>query len=666
MLKRGKKPKDLKVLIVVPMTIMISCIVLVIGIVSAYLNYKSTIDCLYSTVNETVETAARSVSNELQLLKNDVSSVGENQILSYPDATDEMKLDFITLKCKEYGYLNGFYTDIKGISSQSGADVSQTEFFKRGNAGETYVSSPVYDQSSGGLVLVVTAPIWKDGVKGSSTLGIVGFTVPQSVINESILNLNVSENGYTYLIDENGYTIADPDVQLIVDKENIEEQAKSNPKLQKLSELHTDARDGKIGYGTYNYNNVKKFLAYAPIEGSNGWSVCINAPESDFISRVIFSLIITLVIVIASIFLGILFSTKVAGKIIKPISVFEKRLAELAAGDVSSQIPEISISSSELQSLMESINGTISNTRDIILDIDYVLGQMADGNFTVDSAIEEKYIGDYASILIAERKIKQGLTNTLNQIMQVSEQVSLGADQVSMGAQSLAQGSTEQASSVQELAATIGEVAQQIKRNAEDSERADLLTREAGQIIQGSVKNMAEAKAAMDEISVTSQSISKVIKVIDDIAFQTNILALNAAVEAARAGAAGKGFAVVADEVRNLSQKSSEAAKNTTVLIENSISAVEKGEKLVNKASLDFAEVAEKSNAVGEIVGMITEKSQEQASAISQISEGVDQVASVVQMNSATSEESAAASEELSTQATVLKGLVEQFKLSEN
>jgi len=250
--------------------------------------------------------------------------------------------------------------------------------------------------------------------------------------------------------------------------------------------------------------------------------------------------------------------------------------------------------------------------------------------------------------------------------LQVSEQVSAGSAQVSSGAQTLAQGATEQASSIQELSASIAEVSQRVKGNAEDAEKAKVLSSDAALIMQGSVTDMELASQAMNEISATSKNISKVIKAIDDIAFQTNILALNAAVEAARAGAAGKGFAVVADEVRNLSQKSAEAAKSTTALIESSIEAVEKGTGLVNKTSAGFVEVAAKTAEVGKIVDTISVQAQEQAAAVSQISIGIDQVSSVVQMNSATSEESAAASEELSSQAAVLKSQVERFKLAQS
>lgn len=665
-MKKNSNYKTLKSRILIPLILMVTCIALVLGIVSAYLNYVSTTECLYSTLDATVKIAAQSVSNKLQILENAVSDMGKSRAMTEPESSDEDKAEYINTELKEYGFIKGFYTDRSGILSDTQENVSQSAYFKTAITGKSYVSSPAYDEASGGLVLTVAAPIWKDGVKGSEVTGVIAFTVPQAEINACIIDLKVSETGYTYLIDENGYTIADPDTQLIVDGENIEELSKANPKLKSLGDLHAKARTGTLGYGKYTYNNVKKFLAYAPVEGSNGWSVCINAPERDFTSGVTMSLIVTSILVLAAVICGIVFANSTARKLTQPISVFEKRLAGLASGDVSTLLPEMKLSSVELYNLKDSINTTISKTKEIIQDIDNVLGEMSDGNFTVDTSVEEKYVGDYENILKAEREIRRKLSKTLLKITQVSEQVSAGSDQVSAGAQSLAQGATEQASSVEELAATISEVARQVKRSAEDSERANTLTKEAAEIMYGSVEGMTQAQAAMNEIHNTSQDIGKVIKVIEDIAFQTNILALNAAVEAARAGTAGKGFAVVADEVRNLSQKSSEAAKNTTALIENSIAAVEKGGLLVNAASDDFEAVAKKAAEISEIVGTITDQAQQQAAAVDQISVGVEQVSSVVQMNSATSEESAAASEELSGQAAVLKQLVEQFRFLED
>jgi len=284
---------------------------------------------------------------------------------------------------------------------------------------------------------------------------------------------------------------------------------------------------------------------------------------------------------------------------------------------------------------------------------------VAAGDLTAEIEIQSEYdmLGTALSNLV------KNINSLIASIVSASDQVSAGSVQVSSGAQALAQGATEQASSIQELSASILDISERVKQNANEAEKAKELSAGATKIMHSSVEDMELARKAMDEITETSKNISKVIKAIDDIAFQTNILALNAAVEAARAGAAGKGFAVVADEVRNLSQKSAEAAKNTTALIESSIEAVEKGRQLVNKTSNGFSEAAAKSKEVGVIVDTISVQAEEQASAVSQIAIGVEQVSSVVQMNSATAEESAAASEELTSQAAQLRESVGAFKL---
>ena len=373
------------------------------------------------------------------------------------------------------------------------------------------------------------------------------------------------------------------------------------------------------------------------------------------------SRIILIATVALAVFLALLIMIILRKAIIPPVQEIHIVAQELSKGNLSAKVTydgkdEIGELANSIKKLVAIINGIIS-------DLDYKLSELGNGNFTIECKSSELYVGDFAHLQTSIEKIVNQLSTTLSQINQASEQVSDGSSLVSSGAQSLAQGATEQASSIQELTASITDVSQHIKENAVGAESASSLTQEAGMIMQGSLEEMNLARQAMDEISSTSKDINKVIKAIDDIAFQTNILALNAAVEAARAGTAGKGFAVVADEVRNLAQKSAEAAKSTTALIENSISAVKKGTELVNKTSENFTKVAEKAAEVNILISEISSKSQEQASAISQIAVGIEQVSSVVQMNSATSEESAAASEELSSQSAMLKELVDKFKL---
>ncbi|MCL2003829.1 MAG: methyl-accepting chemotaxis protein, partial [Oscillospiraceae bacterium] len=231
------------------------------------------------------------------------------------------------------------------------------------------------------------------------------------------------------------------------------------------------------------------------------------------------------------------------------------------------------------------------------------------------------------------------------------------------GSQSLAQGSTQQAAAVQELSSSISEIAVKTKENSEMANKAANLANNIKQSAEKGSHQMDEMMAAVKDINAASQSISKVIKAIDDIAFQTNILALNAAVEAARAGQHGKGFAVVAEEVRNLASKSSDAAKETGVLIQNSVEKAELGARIADETAASLTEIVSGINESSLIVGEIAKSSEEQSLGIAQINKGIDQVAQVVQQNSATAEESAAASEEMSGQANMLEDLIAQFKL---
>jgi methyl-accepting chemotaxis protein len=259
------------------------------------------------------------------------------------------------------------------------------------------------------------------------------------------------------------------------------------------------------------------------------------------------------------------------------------------------------------------------------------------------------------------------MLNNLNKMFgatrTASDQVSTGAAQISDASQSLAQGSTEQAATVEELSASIEEVALKTKQNAERAVNAAHLSETIKVNAQKGSEQMTEMTTAVAEINVASQDISKVIKVIDDIAFQTNILALNAAVEAARAGEAGKGFAVVADEVRNLASKSAAAAKETGVLIENSMKKAELGSTIAAQTASSLSEIVEGINRSTDLITEIADSSEQQSLSISQIHEGIVQVSEVVQKNSATAEECAASAEELSAQSTLLAENVSKFKL---
>ena len=347
-------------------------------------------------------------------------------------------------------------------------------------------------------------------------------------------------------------------------------------------------------------------------------------------------------------------------KVIRPIQTVSKEMQLLAEGNLSSTIV-LSENTSEIGMLNYSLNKTRKELLRYIQDIDVKIGAMAKGDLTVSVDIE--YIGDFASIKESILLISQSLNDALGNIENASSQINSGSNQLASGAQNLAQGATEQSSAVEELSATINDISGQVSHTAQVAKEASNLANETGIDIRNSDEKMKEMIGAMNKIRHMSEEIEKIVKTINDIAFQTNILALNAAVEAARAGNAGKGFAVVADEVRNLASKSADAANETSALIEQSTQAVNQGAAIAQETAQSMGKVMDFSTAVVDQLDQISQASQSESEAIMQITQGIEQIASVVQMNSATAQQSAASAQELAAQSGILNSLVARFTL---
>ena len=527
---------------------------------------------------------------------------------------------------------------------------------------QTYVTEPYpYELTNGDTVYLITlsTPVVDDqGV----FLGVANC----DILAESINAIDFYDGGYSTaystILTSGGVYVADS-----ADGSRLGASIDATlPESQEiLSAL--DAGEPLLTSGTNpHFGNKNALVAYIPIdlEGTNlHWTsgLIVNKAEAFASQRQLLTVILAVCLVSLLVLSALV--VLVIRKALSPIPRIMHMAEKMQRCDLTEVQSDVALADDELGQLAGIFTAVSDDLRVIIRDINYCLNNMSNGNFSFHTSCEERYIGEYRHIIDDMRQIRLTLNRTLTGIGETADQVQVGSQQVADGSQGLAQGATEQASAVEELVATIAELSGRIQANADEAVSASALSQDAGGDVVSCNQDMQQLLTAMDEIQQASAQINKIIKVIDDIAFQTNILALNAAVEAARAGEAGKGFAVVADEVRNLAGKSAEAAKNTTVLISDALAAVSNGANLASATAASLQQVVTKAQSVDQKIRNIAAVSEEQSAAVAQISQGIDQISSVVQTNSATAEQSAAASEELSGQATVLKSMMEQFTL---
>ncbi len=749
------------------------------------------------------------LAGRVALVSQSLKNVASSKQLASGDALTELKA------------MSGAFDSLRtGIAGADGA-VSYTDgtaesladkaFFKEALGKDSFISAPEYLQEDDKIVFYGFAKI-------ADTDKVLVVLLNYNAISDVIASVQVGQNGSCFAINNDGTTIIHKNTDLVKAKDNDFVSVKTDPGLQQLVDIEKKMAAGEKGVGSYVYGDKKKYLAYAPVEGTT-WSIAVAALDSELFAT-IYSLQTTLIIaslvaLLVSVVLLLLFSSMSINKPIKRIVDAANKLAlgdievqvvssskdeigmlsvafqkiiqgtkdcsiaaeTLAAGDVNAEVivrsdrdvlsrsmmsvketldhlsgeftglieaveagdfskrgnaaafqgqysfmingvndildevekafrlikdadlikdkqsnyqsaeieklvtnlerlargelrcdMQVAQPDADTQELYELYNGISRNLHDSVRaikgyidDISRVLGELSNGN--IDVQIENTYLGDFVELQDSINKIIDSLNMTFADIRAAAEQVASGSDQVSSGAQALSQGATEQASSIEELTASIGTISEQTRQNALSASQASALSAEAKESAEAGNSRMKDMLDSMRDIDEASTSISKIIKVIDDIAFQTNLLALNAAVEAARAGQYGKGFAVVAEEVRSLAGRSANAAKETTALIEGTIKKVENGTRIANDTAAALDGITKGVEKASVLVDGIAAASNDQATAVSQVNRGIEQVAQVVQTTSATAEESAATSEELSSQAALLKEMVGRFQI---
>ena len=523
------------------------------------------------------------------------------------------------------------------------------DFYKQAQESKTASATlPTENPDTGKGSFYMTVPI----LDGDRFLGIVTTEISTEVFNE----LDMSTLGY-----ENVFFDVLDNQNNFVYSNNPDAKGKNLGDLigQKYNDMLVEKMQSKEAF--FQRDGQVRYYVPLQIEGVDWWvQTAMTIPHFDQEkNQLLFALILSEVIIF--ILVQVINFVRISNAL-KPLKKISEVGKEVAGGnfDVEIHYPH----KDEIGELSRSISEVIGRSKKIVFDLRDRLDAMAGGNFT-ENLESEEYVGDYAPLLESLKHIQEDMNRTLQEVHASSVQVLSSAEQVNTGAQTLSQGATEQASSIEELSANMQDISQSIQASTKTAGDAYKLQGEAGVAVLQSNEKMEEMRKAMDDITAKSNEISKIIKTIDDIAFQTNILSLNAAIEAARAGAAGKGFAVVADEVGNLAQKSAKAAQNTGLLIEETIEAVEKGAKITEETAESLNSVSKSTEEVNTLIEKISAASSKDLEGITSLNQGLQQISSVVQANSATAEQSAAASEELTGQANKMNELVERFQLRE-
>ena len=464
--------------------------------------------------------------------------------------------------------------------------------------------------------------------------------------------LKLYENDIGFVVDATGRIVLSADYNVDTTNNNLAENFG-------LSNVVTALANTSPTISTAKSEAGKMTVAQTAVS-EYGYSIVYGTTVNTTFNQAV-SIGIALIVVVAVLFcLAWWVGQLIAKQIAAPIVNTTNRLVKVVEGDLHGETP-ITHRGDETQVLNDAMVNTIKDFSAYIKDIERFLSELSEGNLNVTSDLE--YHGDYKKIREALTKIRGNLKTTISGIKEVSEQVASGSGALSSSAQLLAHNTSEEAATLEEISSMTNDIQTNVGKNAGATiEASEVLKNIVATVETGSAK-MAEMKESMDEIQRSSEEIEKIVKMIDDIAFQTNILSLNAAVEAARAGAAGKGFAVVADEVRNLAAKSAEAAKNTMQLVEMSSRSVKVGGELTNETDASLKEIHSSIGQFADLMAGITEASKEQEGAIKQITLGIEQLANAVQSNSATAEESASSTNELNRLAGTLKDEVEHFNV---
>lgn len=636
---------------------------------TAQSSISSDINSYLSKIEQSVDTLAETAMSDLddfEAFKTDsayvdaytdkleqllLSSAGntDGAICAYirynPDFTEPTSGLFMTRNSTDEAFQSVTPTD---FSTYDKTDIAHVGWYYTpvNNGGPTWMN-PYLNENVGIYMISYVVPLFRDGVNA----GIVGMDIDFTTVQDIAEASDAYKTGMPIITDSDGNVIYGRDMTFGT---SLAEYCSS------------DSLTTAVASGQYDepivcsINGTKRKAVFSTID--NGMDLIFTAESSELSEQTgkMVMYMLSAVIFVAAVTAAVAITVSI--KMTRSLRDINRAAQKVAAGELDVTVK--AASKDDIGVLADSLGQTTDQLRNYsgyISELSDVLNRIAAGDLDISLTME--YKGEFGKLKAALENITASLNETLVSIDTAADQVATGADQVSVGAQALASGSTEQASSIEQLVSTIDDMSEQIKVNAERAEKVSESMDHIGGEANLSNERMNRMLEAMKDINDNTDRISAIIKTIEDIAFQTNILALNAAVEAARAGDAGKGFAVVADEVRNLASRSAEASRNTSALISRTTEAVENGSQIANQTAESLNTVVTSISEIVESIDSIAQNTQKQSEAINHVSTYVEQLSEVTQNNSAASEQSAAAAEELAGQANTMKRLTGKFTL---
>ena len=515
--------------------------------------------------------------------------------------------------------------------------------------------SDPYDYGTGNYVISFMRAIEYNG----KFMGIVAVDINISYFGEIILNDNKYKTMFNSIYNQNNVCVYNGRGNKYI-KKDMKKVFSNKSEYKKVERLMKKGKEFSIK--TKLDNNKKYDMHYSPIKaGNTTWWAATGVTVSEKNSTTNITVFILVLLSLASLTSIIVIMVKLLTQRLKPIEELVDVANKISDGELGTKVDVKS--EDEIGKLGIAFNCMIERLRYIIKDIDVMLEQMADGNYNMDYSSESSYMGEFKNIFDSIRKMNDNMNDTLEEIVNGAEQVSLGANCVSYGAQSLAEGATDQTVAISELNDIIDKVTELSEQSAQTAFSVCTQVNEAGEEAQVGQKDMRALTEAMDRINETSKNIQNIIGAIEDIASQTNLLALNASIEAARAGESGKGFAVVADQIGKLAGDSAKSAVETRELVIKSLEEVQEGNNITKKAASSFERIIRNMSSFGEETKGVSDNSESQAEMIKKIRKEIEKITGVVETNSASAEESSATSEQLTAQSERLRELVRRFKL---